>query len=104
MKLSPKTIKALKPSDRRQEIKDDECRGLYLLVQPSGSKTWAVRYSLDGKLRKDDRLVPARGAGRPSQPGGGRATGCSRTMSCGASGWPATSGRSPSADTCRSCC
>ena len=52
MKLSTKTVQALRPTDRRQEIKDDGCRGLYLLVQPSGSKAWAVRYSLDGKLRK----------------------------------------------------
>lgn len=52
MKLSTKTIQALRPTDRRQEIKDDGCRGLYLLIQPSGSKVWAVRYSLDSKLRK----------------------------------------------------
>lgn len=52
MKLSTKAIQALRPTDRRQEIKDDGCRGLYLLVQPSGTKGWAVRYSIDGKLRK----------------------------------------------------
>jgi hypothetical protein len=42
MKLAAKGITALRPTDRRQEIKDDGCRGLYLLVQPSGTKGWAV--------------------------------------------------------------
>jgi hypothetical protein len=37
MKLTTKGIKALKPTDRRQEIKDDHCRGLYLLIQTSGA-------------------------------------------------------------------
>src|SRR5512134_2346573 len=52
MKLTTKTIQALRPTDNRQEIKDDGCRGLYLLVQPSGAKGWAVRYHLDGRVRK----------------------------------------------------
>jgi integrase len=52
MRLTTKTIQALRPSDKRREIKDDGCRGLYLLVQPSGAKGWAVRYHLDGKVRK----------------------------------------------------
>ena len=52
MKLTTKTIQALQPTDRRQEIKDDQCRGLYLLVQTSGAKGWAVRYHLDGRVRK----------------------------------------------------
>ena len=52
MKLTAKTIEALKPTAQRQEIKDDGCRGLYLLIQPSGSKSWAARYYLDGRVRK----------------------------------------------------
>ena len=47
MKLTTKTIQALQPTDRRQEIKDDGCRGLYLLLQSSGAKSWAVRYFLE---------------------------------------------------------
>jgi hypothetical protein len=50
--LSTKSIQALRPTDRRQEIKDAGCRGLYLLIQVSGAKGWAVRYFMDGKLRK----------------------------------------------------
>ena len=52
MKLTTKTIEALRPTGQRQEIKDDGCRGLYLLLQPSGAKSWAVRYSIDGAVRK----------------------------------------------------
>jgi integrase len=39
---------------RRSEIPDAVCRGLYLVVQPSGVKSWAVRYrcASDGKPRK----------------------------------------------------
>ena len=72
MKLTTKTIQALQPTDRRQEIKDDGCRGLYLLLQSSGAKGWAVRYHLDGRVRKVTLgIVPAdelgRGAGRRRQ-------------------------------------
>lgn len=52
MKLTTKAIQALKPESRRQEIKDDGCRGLYLIVQPTGARSWAVRYHLDGRVRK----------------------------------------------------
>lgn len=52
MRLTIKTIQGLKPTDRRQEIKDDGCRGLYLFLQPSGVKIWKVLYSQRGRLRK----------------------------------------------------
>jgi integrase len=44
MKLTPKTIEHLKPRDRRVEIPDAGAAGLYLLLQPSGHRSWAVRY------------------------------------------------------------
>ena len=51
--LTPIAIANLKPSDKRQEIPDGGCRGLYLIVQPTGRRTWAVRYrNADGKTRK----------------------------------------------------
>jgi integrase len=39
-----------KPSDKRVEIHDGN--GLYLVIQPSGAKSWAYRYRIYGKSRK----------------------------------------------------
>jgi integrase len=39
-----------KPSDTRIEIHDGN--GLYLVIQPSGAKSWAYRYRVEGKSRK----------------------------------------------------
>jgi integrase len=40
------------PKVTRREIPDPGCAGLHLLVQPSGKKSWAVRYRIQGKPRK----------------------------------------------------
>lgn len=45
-------IKNLKATDARQEVPDDAVSGLYLIVQPSGALSWAVRTKLDGKAAK----------------------------------------------------
>jgi hypothetical protein len=37
---------------RRREIPDPGCPSLYLIVQPSGRKSWAVRYRHAGKPQK----------------------------------------------------
>jgi integrase len=39
-----------KPSDKRVEVHDGN--GLYLVIQPSGAKSWAYRYRVEGKSRK----------------------------------------------------
>ncbi len=39
-----------KPCDKRIEVHDGA--GLYLVIQPSGAKSWAYRYRVDGKSRK----------------------------------------------------
>src|SRR5437763_12642090 len=39
------------PQERR-EIPDARMPGLYLVVQPSGAKSWAVRYRHHGETRK----------------------------------------------------
>lgn len=36
----------------RTELPDRGCKGLYLVVQRSGAKSWAVRYRFRGKPRK----------------------------------------------------
>jgi len=42
----------MKPGAGRREIPDGGQRGLYLLVQASGAKSWAVRYRFNGRARK----------------------------------------------------
>jgi integrase len=50
LSLTDLKIRALKPGKERQEIPDSN--GLYLLVQPSGAKSWALRYRLNGRPSK----------------------------------------------------
>src|SRR5262245_56353372 len=50
--LTAKTIENIKPTEARREIPDGGCRGLYLVVQPTGRTSWAVRYRFEGKPRK----------------------------------------------------
>ena len=50
--LTAKSIETIKPGTARQEVPDARTPGLYLVVQPSGVKSWAVRYRHDGKPRK----------------------------------------------------
>ena len=52
MRLTSKAVEAIKPADFRREIPDSHMPGLYLIVQPSGAKSWAVRYRHHGKTRK----------------------------------------------------
>jgi integrase len=40
------------PKATRREIPDPGCAGLHLVVQPSGNKSWAVRYRIQGKPKK----------------------------------------------------
>lgn len=50
--LTAKAIEAARPRERRVEIPDGGCRGLYLVVQPSGRRSWAVRFRHRGKPSK----------------------------------------------------
>ncbi|MCA8868634.1 MAG: integrase arm-type DNA-binding domain-containing protein [Rhodobacteraceae bacterium] len=50
--LTTKAIEAAKPGDNRREIPDPALSGLYLVVQPSGVKSWALRYRFAGKPKK----------------------------------------------------
>jgi integrase len=50
--LTVKSVESVAPGSVRREIPDGYLRGLYLIVQPSGAKSWAVRYRHDGRPRK----------------------------------------------------
>ncbi|UOA32551.1 Prophage integrase IntA [Sulfitobacter sp. DSM 110093] len=47
--LTATAINAAKPGPNRREISDGGQEGLFLIVQPSGSKSWALRYRSVGK-------------------------------------------------------
>lgn len=50
--LTARTIETIKPGKARQEIADRYLPGLYLVLQTSGAKSWAVRYRSGGRPRK----------------------------------------------------
>ena len=50
--LTARAVEAVKPEAVRREIPDGGIPGLYLVIQPSGAKGWAVRYRHNGKPRK----------------------------------------------------
>ena len=50
--LTARAVEAVKREVARREIPDGGLPGLYLVVQPSGAKGWAVRYRHNGKPRK----------------------------------------------------
>jgi integrase len=42
--LTAAGVLRLRPGPQRREIPDGGCRGLYLIIQPSGFKSWALRH------------------------------------------------------------
>jgi integrase len=52
MKLTAHSVENKKPGATRVELTDSLLPGLRLVVQPTGVKSWAVRYSLNGRKVK----------------------------------------------------
>ena len=51
--LTDVKVRKIEAAPERRELRDEGgTKGLYLIVQPSGSKSWAVRYSRDGRVLK----------------------------------------------------
>jgi integrase len=50
-KLTPIAVENAKPGPTRREISDGSS-GLYLVIQPNGHRSWAVRYRFHGQQRK----------------------------------------------------
>lgn len=48
-KLTERTIQALEARESGYEVPDEDCKGLYVRVRPSGAKSFYVRYRLNGK-------------------------------------------------------
>jgi integrase len=52
MRLTTKAVEAMRPATERREVPDAHMPGLYLVLQPSGARSWAVRYRHQGSSRK----------------------------------------------------
>src|SRR6516225_11084949 len=52
MKLTDVSVRNAKPGASRREIPDSLSRGLHLIIQPSGRRSFAVRYRYNGATRK----------------------------------------------------
>jgi integrase len=50
--LTDLSIKKQPLPEKRREVPDGKIAGLYLVTQPSGAKSWALRYRVDGKPKK----------------------------------------------------
>ncbi len=51
--LTARAVEAAQPDpDKRVEIRDGALVGLRLVIQPSGKKSWALRYTFGGRYRK----------------------------------------------------
>ena len=46
--LTNRSVELTKPASERREIPDELLPGLYLIIQPSGARSWAVRYRHHG--------------------------------------------------------
>ena len=69
-KLTAAAVARLRPGKERQQYLDAGCPGLYLLVQPSGVKSWVMRFRrLNGKQGKLTLgRVDLRARGSPDEP------------------------------------
>jgi integrase len=50
--LTDLAVKGIKAGSVRREIRDESMPGLYLIVQTSGLKSWALRFRFEGRTRK----------------------------------------------------
>ncbi len=50
MSLTDTAIRNAKPKDRPYKVADSQ--GLYLLINPQGSKLWRIKYRINGAERK----------------------------------------------------
>jgi hypothetical protein len=50
--ITAKQVQVVKPADKRFEVPAGPPVGLYLVVHPSGKKSWALRYRWHGMTRK----------------------------------------------------
>jgi integrase len=52
VRLTDIAVRNLKAGETRREVPDRQQRGLYVIVQPTGRRGFAVRYRINGRTRK----------------------------------------------------
>ncbi len=52
VRMTDPWVKAVRPEARPVDWRDTDRRGLYLRVEVSGRKTWVVRYTFSGTLKR----------------------------------------------------
>jgi hypothetical protein len=58
-RLTAAAVRRARPSSERIEISDGGCPGLNLIIQPSGAKSWALRFRRpDGRPAKLTLAAP----------------------------------------------
>jgi integrase len=70
-RLTALAVTKIPPDKTRREISDLGCLGLFLVLQPSGARSWALRYRHDGKPRKltlGPAIMLGKGEAEPGQP------------------------------------
>lgn len=50
--ITQSLINSLKPESKEYAIKDGQCPGLLIRVQPSGAMSWVLRHKVEGKWRR----------------------------------------------------
>jgi integrase len=66
--LTATAISNFRPGDRRREVPDPGCAGLYLILQPTGAKVWAMRINRPNGRRTKVTLGPFNAVELPGVP------------------------------------
>jgi hypothetical protein len=65
--LTAAAVQRLRPDKARREIRDGGCAGLYLIIQSSGHKSWALRFRRPGGRPAKLTLGPVDTAGQEGE-------------------------------------
>lgn len=65
--LTAAAVQWLRPDKARREIRDGGCAGLYLIIQTSGHKSWALRFRRPGGRPAKLTLGPVDAAGQEAE-------------------------------------
>jgi integrase len=55
--LTAAAVRQLKPGAERREVRDRGCPGLYLVIQPSGHRSWVMRFRRPGSTTATAKLT-----------------------------------------------